>query len=158
MRQLPTPFCFCWAAKSSSLLRCAGRATHETPFLGSVPVSWGNQHLWMELFGLRRGWGDALMRSRTEWGGVVCSKLRALISLAVSIAFVLGIRACEFGPVIYHPVNKELVPTVNLKSRHIIIMFSPTPSPRTALGQLTMATDKLDRSVKETFLKPSSYI
>lgn len=88
---------------------------------------------------------------------MVCSKLRVLVSLAVSIAFVLGVRPCEFGPVIYHPVNKELVPAVNSKGRHIITMFLPTPSARTALRQLIMTTKKLGRSVKEIFLKQSSY-
>lgn len=65
---------------------------------------------------------------------MLCSKLRTLVSLAVSTVFVLGARPCEFGTVIYHPVNKELVPTVNSRSRLIIIMFLPTPSARTALG------------------------
>lgn len=143
---VPCSFCFCWAAKSSCLLRCASRATHETPFLPSVPVSWGHQHLWMELFGLRRGWGDALLR-RGQSGEEWFAASWVLVSLAVSVAFVLGVRHCEFGPVIHHPVNKDLIPSVHSKSRHIIIMFLPAPSARAPLEQLTVATEKPDRSV-----------
>lgn len=51
---------------------------------------------------------------------MVCSKLRVLVSLSVNVAFVLGVRHCEFGPVIHHPVNKDLVPSMHSKSRHII--------------------------------------
>lgn len=45
-------FFFCWAYKSSYLLTSASRATHETPFVSSVHMSWVNQYLQTELFRL----------------------------------------------------------------------------------------------------------
>ena len=61
-------FFFCWAVKSSCLLRSGSRAAHEAPFLGSVHVSWVNQYQRMELFRLTEVIKELFSRGAGESG------------------------------------------------------------------------------------------